>query len=79
MNTVKLYLIWAVAGHESTAPWLVGAWDEFSMDANYDGYLTALMEAYKVHGAGNIQETLTTVDYGKVQTAFKPVDVAVAA
>ena len=75
MNTVKLYLIWAVVEAESDAPWLVAAWDEYSMDANYDGYLEALADAHHAHGAGNIRETVITADYDKVVAAFKPSDV----
>ena len=72
---MKIYLIWARVNDEANAPWVVGAWDEFSMDANYQGYMDALNSAYAEHGAGNVRVTTVEADYHKAVAAFQPVDV----
>ena len=72
---MNIYLIWAVIEEESDAPWLVGAWDEYSVEGNYDGYMDAVEAARKDHGAGNVRVTTVLVDSDKVVNAFKPADV----
>lgn len=40
-----LFTIWAREAGAPEAPWCVDAWDEFSIDENYDGWVEALDKA----------------------------------
>lgn len=73
---MKLHLIWAQA---DDTPWLIEAWDEDSIDGNYEGWDAALKKAAATHGGLNIRLTTTVVDYDKVLAAFQPIDVTLEA
>ena len=64
-NLISVSMIWALETGFDSAPWLVDAWDEFSIDENNEGWLEALRKA----GAASevIKVITTTVDYGRVQ------------
>lgn len=72
---MKIHLIWAIAEDENDAPWLVEAWDEYSIDGNYDGYVAAVAKAGDENGGRNIRVTTIEADYDKVVAAFQPADV----
>jgi hypothetical protein len=56
-------------------PWIVGAWDEYSMDANYGGYCEAL-EAHRVKNKGaEIRTAQIEVPEGFLESIYKPLKV----
>jgi hypothetical protein len=65
------------ADEDCEATWLVDAWDEYTMDANYDGYLEAVKKARAEHG--EISVVKTGMDDDKVLSSFKPTEIPLTA
>jgi len=57
------------------ATWLVDAWDEYTIDANYDGYEAAIKKARAESECGNIAIIKCSMDDDKVLAAFQPTEV----
>lgn len=72
-NPIEIHMIWANEDREPDAVWMVDAWDEFSMDGNYDGWEKAVAKARKENE--NIRIIVTTVSYSEIQKAFVPAKV----
>ena len=69
-NGIEVFMIWGSELVDPTATWLVESWDEFSIEANYDGWEEAISKAK--HQNEIVRITTTTVDYAAVQRAFEP-------
>lgn len=54
---------------------LVDAWDEYAMDANYDGYEKAVKKARAESETGDIAIIKCSLDDDKVLAAFRPTEV----
>ena len=52
---------------------LVDAWDEYTIDANYEGYLEAVKKARAEHPEVSIIQASMDVD--KVLESFKPTEI----
>lgn len=72
---MKINLIWAIAEGETNTPWLVDAWDEYSIDGNHYGWEQAVAKAGEEYGGRNIRVTTIEADYDKAVAAFLPADV----
>lgn len=57
------------------ATWLVDAWDEYSIDGNYEGYEAAIKKARADSESGNIAIIACNMDDDKVLAAFRPTEV----
>jgi hypothetical protein len=57
------------------AAWLVDSWDEYTMDANYEGYEAAIKKARDESPSGNIAIIKCSLDDEKVLAAFRPTEV----
>ena len=57
------------------ASWLVDAWDEYTMDANYEGYEEAVKKAREGSASGSIAIIKCSIDDDKVLAAFRPTEV----
>lgn len=56
-------------------PWVVGAWDEYCMDANYQGYLDALQEHIKKNAGSELRTAEIEVPDGFLESMFRPIKV----
>jgi hypothetical protein len=74
-NAVEVLMIWAVVENESDAPWMVAAWDEYSIEGNHEGWEQEIAKAVKECGGENIRIIRTHIPYDTVQQAFMPVTV----
>lgn len=68
---MKIYTIW-VTDHPSTEPWLINAWDEYSIDENPEGYEKAVNEARKFKDSRIIIVECDDL-WSKVKTSFSGV------
>lgn len=48
---MKVNLFVVTLGTGDDPPWVVGAWDEWTVDENYQGYAEAVEKLEKEHGA----------------------------
>lgn len=60
---------------DGDAAWLVDSWDEYTMDANYEGYEAAIKKARDESPSGNIAIIKCSMDDEKVLDAFRPTEV----
>lgn len=60
---------------DGDAAWLVSAWDEYTMDANYEGYEAAVKQARDESPSGNIAIIKCSMDDERVLAAFRPTEV----
>jgi hypothetical protein len=75
VNKMDVFIIWAIVPDQPDAPWVVGAWDDYSRSENEDGFQEDLAKAEEVYGARFIRVTKTSVNYDKVIAAFEPPEV----
>jgi len=61
------------ADEDCEATWLVDAWDEYTIDANYDGYLSAVEKAKDENKEISIVKT--SIDDDRVLASFKPTEI----
>lgn len=54
-------------------PWIIGAWDEYSMDANYQGFCDALDE-HKKHN-DEVRTAEIEVPDGFLESMWRPIKV----
>lgn len=71
---MDVYMIFE-STEDADAAWLVGAWDEYSMDANYEGYEADIKKARAESPSGNIAIIKCTMDDERVLAAFRPTEV----
>jgi hypothetical protein len=64
------------ADQDCEASWLVDAWDEYTIDANYEGYEQAIKKARANSESGNIAIIKCSMDDDKVLAAFQPTEVS---
>lgn len=69
---MDIFMIFA-ADEECETPWLVDAWDEYTVDANYEGYLEAVKKARSENTAVSIVKA--SMDDDKVLASFKPAEI----
>jgi len=72
---MDIFMIFAVE-ETSEATWLVDAWDEYTIDGNYDGYLAAVKKAKSENESVSIIKT--SINDDKVLASFKPTEIALA-
>jgi len=60
---------------ECQATWLVDAWDEYTIDANYEGYEAAIKKARAESETGHIAVIKCSMDYERVLAAFRPTEI----
>lgn len=61
--------------HDGEMPWVVGAWDEYCMDANYQGYLDALEEHIKKNAGSELRTAEIEVPEGFLESIYRPIKV----
>ena len=59
------------------ATWLVDAWDEYTIDANYEGFEAAVKKAREESETGHIEIIKCSIDDDKVLAAFRPTEVKI--
>ena len=67
---MDIYLILATVDEDPDSAWTIGAWDEYRMDGDYDGYVDFLNKARKEHGAENVRVVRATLDHSVVRRAW---------
>lgn len=60
---------------DSEMPWVLGAWDEYLMDANYQGYCEALEEHRKKNAGAEIRTAVIEVPEGFLENIYRPIKV----
>lgn len=60
---------------DSEMPWILGAWDEYLMDANYQGYLDAIQDHIKKNSGAEIRTAEIEVPEGFLQSIYRPIKV----
>jgi len=73
---MKIYMIFD-GSEDRDAAWLVDAWDEYTMDANYEGYEEAVKKARTESPSGNIAIIQAEIDDERVLAAFRPTEVPI--
>ena len=68
---IEIYTIWTALEWESDAPWMLDAWDEYSIDGNASGWDEALEKAKDEAGGQPVRVLKFIVDYEQVQKAFQ--------
>lgn len=71
--TIEVWMIWAMLDSEPDAPWVVDAWDEYSIENNPSGWDDAVTKAKKENE--NIRITVSLIDYNAVVKTFQPAKV----
>lgn len=56
-------------------PWVVGAWDEYTMDANYQGFCDALDGHWKKNPGAEIRTAEIEVPEGFLESVYRPIKV----
>ena len=69
---MDIFMIFA-GDEECEASWLVDAWDEYTIDGNYDGYLAAVKKARAEHPSISIVKS--SIDDDKVLASFRPAEI----
>lgn len=69
---IEINLVW-VLNNEAPHPWVVDAWDEFSIEENFEGYQEALEKAKKDHDEVRVQRV--SVPIRTVDSLFLPTEV----
>ena len=67
---MDIFMIFAAC---DDATWLVDAWDEYTIDANHDGYLSAVEKAKAENKEISIVKT--SIDDDRVLASFKPTEI----
>lgn len=67
---LDIYLIWALSNSDPEAPWIVDAWDEFSIDGNEPGWSAAIKKAEEENDA--IRIVKTTLNHEQIVALFQP-------
>jgi len=65
-----VYMIWAIDLGMPEEPWLVAAWDEFSIDNNPEGWEYEVAKAYKEHSHDEVKVIKTVVEYEAIVALF---------
>lgn len=68
---MNIYLIWAVDGDDTSAAWLIGAWDDDSVSGNREGYEQELASHRKDYGAEAVRVVKARIDFDAVLRAFE--------
>jgi hypothetical protein len=71
---MKLYVITA-KNEAAGPPWVVTAWDEYTVDENGSGYEGAITDAMRLHGAENVRIGIVHVPENFLESLFEPVEV----
>lgn len=56
-------------------PWVVGAWDEYCMDENYQGYLDAIQKHIKENAGSELRTAEIEVPDGFLESIYRPIKV----
>ena len=75
---MKLYVI-AVADKSCETPWVVSAWDEYSVDENDCGFDEDVEKAKKTHPNGEVRIGILNVPNDFLHNMFKPYEATVKA
>lgn len=71
---MTIWMVWVVDDEDpDQVPWLAGARDDASVQADPEDWEDSVQEVRDEHGS--ILITRTSVDYGKVRAAFEPLDI----
>jgi hypothetical protein len=68
---MKLYVI-AVMSEDSETPWVVSAWDEYSIDENSDGFDADVAKAKKDHPGAEVRVGVLNMPKDFLLNMFKP-------
>lgn len=72
-ETIGIHQIWADRD-DFDNPELIDAWDEYSINNNYEGWKTALTKARTYYGAkATIRVAVSYIDLQLIRDAFNPV------
>ena len=71
---MQIKTIWAAHDNEWNEAWLVEAWDEYSIDNNFDGWSKALEKAKKEND--EIKVVVINVSWSKLEKAFKTPEIS---
>ena len=72
---MKIYLIVVQAPTRGDSPWVWGAWDEWTIDENPDGYQEAINEARARNPSEEVRTACVEVPDGFLQQVFEPLSV----
>lgn len=56
-------------------PWVVGAWDEYTMDANYQGFCDALEEHRRKNAGSEVRTAEIEIPEGTLENIFRPIKI----
>lgn len=68
---MRIHLFVANTGSHDDPPWVVGAWDEYSIDANPEGYESDFLNMQKKHD-GAVAVLIVNIPDGSLHKAFRP-------
>lgn len=60
---------------DSDMPWILGAWDEYTMDANYQGFCDAVEQFRRSMGKAEIRTAEIEVPEGFLENIYRPIKV----
>lgn len=65
-----IYMIWVCTPNDPSTAWLLDAWDDYSMDADYDSWREALEEARAEYGNEWVRVVKAPLDMSAVRQAW---------
>lgn len=70
-----LYTIWVRGYSDDGMPWCCGAWDEFSVEENPEGYADAIAHYEGKYGIENIRVVKVLIMDAPIANLFEPLTV----